>query len=124
MTNSVNVSKSGVLYSGISDHSLVYVIRKFKRPKSEPKLMKTRSFKHFVMEDNFLRDLRNADWTYFLNFSDLDRACKVFNDIVKTVAEKQAQYVTHKIKGKAEAWVTHDFLQSIKERDFLMRRAN
>ena len=58
---------------------------------------------------------RNADWTYFLNFSDLDRACKVFNDIVKTVAEKHAPYVTHKIKGKAEAWVTHDFLQSIKE---------
>ena len=27
--------------SGISDHSLVYVIRKFKRPKSEPKLIKT-----------------------------------------------------------------------------------
>ena len=76
------------------------------------------------MEDNFLRDLRNADWTYFLNFSDLDRACKVFNDIVKTVAEKHAPYVTHKIKGKAEAWVTHDFLQSIKERNFLMRRAN
>ena len=48
MTNSVNVSKSGVLYSGISDHSLVYVITKFKRPKSEPKLIKTRSFKHFV----------------------------------------------------------------------------
>ena len=47
MTNSVNVSKSGVLYSGISDHSLVYVIRKFKRPKSEPKLIKTRSFFFF-----------------------------------------------------------------------------
>ena len=89
MANSINVSKSGVLYSGISDHSLVYMIRKFKRPKSEPKLIKTRSFKDFV-EDNFLRDLRNADWTYFLNFSDLDRACKVFNDIVKTVAEKHA----------------------------------
>ena len=58
------------------------------------------------------------------NFSDLDRACKVFNDIVKTVAEKHAPYVTHKIKGKAEAWVTHDFLRSIKERNFLMRRAN
>ena len=76
------------------------------------------------MEDNFLRDLRNADWTYFLNFSDLDCACKVFNDIVKTVAGKHAPYITHKIKGNDEAWVTHDFLQSIKERNFLMRRAN
>ena len=71
--------------------------------------------------------IRNADWTYFLNFSYLDRACKVFNDIVKTVAENMLHiyiYITHKINGKAEAWVTHDFLQTIKERDFLMTRAN
>ena len=93
MTNSVNVSKSGVLYSGISDHSFVYVIRKFKRPKSEPKLIKTRSFKNFV-EDNFLRDLRNADWTYFLNFSDLDRACKVFNDILSKLWLKNMRHMS------------------------------
>ena len=40
------------------------------------------------------------------------------------MAETHAPYVTYKIKGKAEAWVTREFLQSIKERDFLMRRAN
>ena len=54
LTNSDNVSQSGVFHSGISDHSLVYVIRKFKRPKNEPKLIKVRTFKNFVEED-FLR---------------------------------------------------------------------
>ena len=123
MTNSVCISKSGVLDLGISDHSLVYVIRKFKRPKGEPKLIKVCSFKTFV-EDDFLRDLRHADWTFFLTFTDLDRACEVFNNIVKTVAEKHAPFVTHKIKGKIEAWATHDFLNAIKEREFLNKRAN
>ena len=42
MTNSVNISKAGVIDPGVSDHSLVYVIRKFKRPKGEPKIIRVR----------------------------------------------------------------------------------
>ena len=71
MTNSVNISKAGVIDPGVSDHSMVYVLRKFKRPKGEPKIIRVRSFKNFV-DDDFLRDLRNSDWSYFLNFTDLD----------------------------------------------------
>ena len=66
MTNSVNISKAGVIDPGVIDHSLIYVIRKFKRPKGEPKIIRVRSFKNFV-DDDFLRDLRNSDWSYFLN---------------------------------------------------------
>ena len=40
LTNSVNVSKTGIIDNGVSDQSLVYVIRKFKRPKDEPKILK------------------------------------------------------------------------------------
>ena len=122
MTNSVNISKSGVIVSGISDHDLVYVIRKFKRPKSEPKLIKVRTFKNFV-ENDFLRDLRLADWSYFTKCEDLDHACDIFNRNVKTVAGKHAPFVTHKIKGRVEAWVTDDFIKAIKERDYLLKKA-
>ena len=45
-----------------------------------------------------------------LNYSDLDQTCDIFNSIVKTVAEKYAVFVNHKIKGKIEAWGTNDFL--------------
>ena len=44
MINSVNISKAGVIDPGVSDHSLVYVIRKFKRPKGEPKIISVRFF--------------------------------------------------------------------------------
>ena len=100
LTNSVNVSKTAVIDPEVSDHSLVYVIRKFKRPKGEPKTLKVRSFH---------------------NFTDLDSICEVFNSNVKTVAEKHAPFVTYKIKGKIETWVTDDFLQAIKERNFLKK---
>ena len=54
MTNSSCVSKSGVIHLGISDHSLTYVIRKFNRPKGEPKTIKVRSYKNFQTE-HFLK---------------------------------------------------------------------
>ena len=82
MTNSVNISKACVIDPGVSDHSLVYVIRKFKRPKGEPKIIRVRSFKNFV-DDDFLRDLRNSDWSYFLNFSDLDQSCDISTVLLK-----------------------------------------
>ena len=48
LTNSVNVSKIGVVDPGVSDHYLLYVMKKFERPKGEPKTLKVRSFKMFV----------------------------------------------------------------------------
>ena len=81
MTNSSCVSKSGVIHLGISDHSLTYVIRKFNRPKGEPKTIKVRSYKNFQTE-HFLKVLRNLDWSYFNHYHDLDEACKKFNENV------------------------------------------
>ena len=121
MTNSVNISKAGVIDPGVSDHSLVFVIRKIKPPKGEPKLIKVFFFNNFV-EDDFLRDLRNSDWSYFLNFTDLDQPCDILNSIVKTVADKHALLVTHKIKGKIEAWVTNDFCKRSKRGTILRKK--
>ena len=123
LTNSQNISKTGVFDCGISDHSMIYVVRKLNRPKLKPKTLKIRSYKNFVEED-FLTDLRNADWSYFLNFEDLDEACGVLNSIVNSVAEKHAPMISIKIKGNTEAWVTPEFLAAIKERDFLKKRAS
>ena len=50
------VTFSGVLPLGISDHSLVYIIRKSACPKTAGKIIKRRDFKHFN-EANFLDDL-------------------------------------------------------------------
>ena len=122
LANSSCVSKAGVFHLGISDHSLIYVIRKFQRPKSEPKYIKVRSFKNFE-EGLFLAELRNSDWSYFLNFDDLDEACTKFNETVNRVAKKHAPFVSLRIKGRAEAWVTPEFLLAIKERDFWKKKS-
>ena len=46
------VTASGVHHLGLSDHSLIYVVRKCKKIKSPPKITKSRSYKNFT-DTNF-----------------------------------------------------------------------
>ena len=88
----------------------------------EPKTIKVRSYKNFQTE-HFLKDLKNLDWSYFNHYHDLDEACEKFNENVKPVAEKHAPFVTQRISGRVEAWVTEDLGIAIRERDFLCNKA-
>ena len=62
ITNSpVNVVISGVLHLSISNHSLVYMVRKAHYKRNGARIVKVRSLKNFNRE-NFLRDLELKQW--------------------------------------------------------------
>ena len=62
LTNrSENISESGVIHLGISDHSLVYLVRKFTPPKSRKTAREIRNFKNFVKSD-FIQDISMVPW--------------------------------------------------------------
>ena len=64
ITNSSYIKTSGVIDIGLSDHSLVYVVRKFKKVKAGAKTITLRSYKNFC-EKSFLQDLGNHDsWVH------------------------------------------------------------
>ena len=50
------ITNAGVIDLGISDHSLVYVCRKVSIPKEPPKIVYTRQFKNYQI-NNFKQDL-------------------------------------------------------------------
>ena len=56
-----NIVKSGVIHLGISDHSLIFVVRKFFTPKSRQNVRYVRNFKNFNATD-FLNDLSQMPW--------------------------------------------------------------
>ena len=59
-TNMVdNIATSGVIHLGISDHSLIYAVRKFAVPETRPTIKEVRNFKHFV-EVDFINDLNGV----------------------------------------------------------------
>ncbi len=50
------INGSGVIHLGISDHSLIYFQRKISIPRTKPKIIKTRQFKHYNV-NNFKSDI-------------------------------------------------------------------
>ena len=51
------ITMSGVDHLGISDHSLIYVCRKISISRNEPKIIRSRQFKHYD-KNSFLTELR------------------------------------------------------------------
>ena len=73
-TNMVdNITTSGVIHLGISDHSLIYAIRKFGEPKTRPTIKEIWNFKHFVKVD-FINDLSSVLWENVECFDDSNLA--------------------------------------------------
>jgi hypothetical protein len=54
-----NISACGVIDLGLSDHSLIYAVRKFTVAKSKPIVKEVRNYKH-VHADCFLGDLQSV----------------------------------------------------------------
>ena len=61
-----NIHASGVIHLGISDHSLIYAVRKFMLPKTNPGVREIRDYKHFDAE-LFVEDLSRMPWNAINN---------------------------------------------------------
>lgn len=68
-----NIATSGVIHSGISDHSLIYAVRKFAVPKTRRTFKEVRNFKPFVVVD-FINDLNRVSWQNVECFDDSNLA--------------------------------------------------
>jgi hypothetical protein len=61
------ISHSGVVHTGISDHSLVYAIRKIGVFHKANDFVEIRNMKNFN-ENNFMDELLNQHWEYIYFF--------------------------------------------------------
>lgn len=122
MTNSSCIRLSGVFEMGISDHDLIYVIRKSGKKRGLHKSITKRSFKHFN-DINFLSDLRQLDWNRLWVVNDVQKACDIFNSLVLSVVEKHAPLGTHRVSTKKPQWVNDELLKAVKERDYFKKVA-
>ena len=71
------ILQSGVIHLGISDHSLVYALRKFSLPKSYPKCKDVRNFKNFN-ENQFILDVMLLPWELVYQHNDPNLYGKIF----------------------------------------------
>lgn len=123
ISNSEHICHSSVIDMGLSDHSFIYAIHKWKRVKIPAKVIKSRSFRNFNKE-NFLYDLHSVNWNEILNKDNLDTACNIFNEFVTNIIDQHAPIKSSRVKGNCPQWLNDDLIHAIKERDFLKKKAS
>ena len=112
---------SGVDHLGISDHSLMYVCRKISISRNEPKIIRSRQFKHYD-KNSFLTELW-AILQYMTNDNNPDVLWEDFKTKFLLVVDVHAPQVTRKVKSEYTPWMTNNIKKQIHHRDFLKKKA-
>ena len=88
-----NISRSGVIHLGISDHSLIYAVRKFIPLKGRQKTRKVRNFKNFI-ENDFIQDVSQLPWDIVYQFVDPNICWQVWKSLLLDALNRHALFVT------------------------------
>ena len=122
-SNSIPVASSGVQTVGFSDHSLVYIVIKSKMSSSIPSISTFRSFRSFD-ENEFKEDLRNINWAEFENYSSVEELWEKFKNLFNELSDKHAPYVTVRRKERGVPWITDEYIQLARDRDYFRKKFN
>ena len=93
LTNkSENISQSGVVLLGISDHSLIFAIRKLTLPKlgkTSPMVREVRDFKNLVQND-FIHDMSQLPWDSINQFASPNTSWQVWKSLFLEALDRHA----------------------------------
>ena len=112
------VVTSGVHSLGLSDHSLVYVVRKHKQIKQPPRIVKTRCFKNFN-DNDFFDSIDDIDWSQIYCIDDVNAALDKWQSLFTDVCNTHAPLKEKRVKGHLPEWVNYEFIKLSKDRDYI-----
>ena len=123
ITNSQEeVTNSGVIHLGISDHSLVFLTRKAQCYRNSPRVIETRHFKHFN-KGKCLSDLNQLSWANVDLYSDPNDMWLEWKEMFLGCVDKHARLKLKRIRKKQSPWIASELLCKIRKRDFLKKKA-
>ena len=100
------ISDSGVIHTGISDHSLVFAIRKISVTKNRENIVETRNMKNFD-DKKFIEDLMQQHWENVYFFAeDPNTKWEIWKKLFLEVLDKHAPLQQKKIRAKRIPWIT------------------
>ena len=117
------ISHSGVVHTGISDHSLIYAIRKIRVFQETNNFVEIRNMKNFN-EKKFVDELRNQHWECIYFFGEDPNTMRdIWKELFLEVLNKHAPLQHKKIKSSKVPWVSTKIKGLINTRDKLKRKA-
>jgi hypothetical protein len=116
------IVQSGIIHTGISDHSLAFMCRKTKHNKENSRIIETRNFKNFD-EKSFLKDVSQMPWIEIESSNDPNQMWKQWREMFMFCVDKHAP-IKHKRVGKQKpSWFTNDLIAKIRNRNNLKKKA-
>ena len=113
-------SISGSLHLGLSDHDLIFTVRKNKNSKPKPRLIEFRSMKNFNLPD-FLVDLKRVPWSSAYTFDNADDVWAHWRTLFKDVLDQHVPLKKKWIRGDQLPWISPDLLREISHRNNLFK---
>lgn len=106
----------------ISDHYLIYAIRKIGILRGRPRFVKARNSKHFD-ESKVNKDLISTPWLCIDNFQDVNCALAMWTEVFLSFVDEHSPCRTRRIRNKPSPWLNPSSKQLMFKRDCLKRKA-
>ncbi len=112
----------GVIQTSISDHYMIYAIRKGKPVKSVNNVIDYRCYKNFN-EESFLNDLFDVPWINVKKCDNVDDALHVWQCMFNDVVNKHIPKKTKRVRSAPSPWLNNIIIKQMSRRDYLHRKA-
>ena len=112
-----NTSTSGVIHLGMSDHSLVYAVRKFVISKPKPTVREVRDFKRFNAEC-FLWDLAEMPWHVINQYNNPNECWRVWKSFFNDTLNMHGPFRHKRVKGNSVLWITPETKCMMRNREY------
>ena len=123
-TSKSNIVTSGVYKTSISNHYLVYCVRKFPGACTKQHIyITTRQLRHFDQTE-FINDLLVVDWTAIaLNGDDINIIVEQRTNVFSLILEKHAPVRSRRVSENFCPWLTKELQQLSVTRDRFQKQA-
>ena len=109
------VVNSGVIHTGVSDNSLIYVtVGNVKVSKKGHKYQINREYKYFN-DIEFVSDLSHVNWTQVTLCNDVSNAVEKFQAIFLKICNQHASLKKKHVRNKKAPWLTDDVIRLMRE---------
>ena len=107
---------------GISNHSLIYAVRKFMLPKTNPGMREIRDYKHFDAE-LFIEDLPRMPWNATQQFNNPNTCWNVWKSFFTDTLNRHAPIQHKRTPRNSVPWITQRIKALMRNRDYHKKRA-
>lgn len=123
-SNVDKITSSGVLHTGVSDHSLIYASwgKSIKTRNHVHNYKVNRKYKNFNA-DEFDKDLQSVQWCQVTEMKDVNDALSKFESLFLPICNKHAPLRRRRVRKQKSPWITNDIVNMMRERDKIKKKA-